>query len=255
MIRPHIHVPYDRIKEYRHFIHQHKLNLEIYFSGQSLDTLDMASLGSLKSALAYAPALSFHAPFMDLSPGAVDAKVRAVTMERFNRVLDIAEVLAPRCIVFHSGYEKWKYAFNVELWLQKSIETWEPLNERAKELGVKIAIENIFEDEPSNLRMLMERMDSENFGICFDAGHCNLFSPLPLTAWLKELKPYIVELHLHDNDKSADQHLPIGDGMIDFITLFSELKDRECVYTIEAHTPDRVLKSIGRLNEFLQKLG
>lgn len=254
MIRPHVHVPYDKIEEHRDFILRHRLDLEIYFNGQSLDSLDAASLDALKSSFAHAPALTFHAPFMDLSPGAVDAKVRAATMERFNKVLDIAEVLAPQCIVFHSGYEKWKYAFNVALWLEKSLATWQPLHERAKGLGVKIAIENIFEDEPSNLRMLMERMDSDTFGICFDAGHCNLFSPLPLTAWLKELKSYIIELHLHDNDKSADQHLPLGDGTIDFITLFSELHDRECIYTIEAHTPERVVKSMDRLKGLLQKL-
>jgi len=54
--------------------------------------------------------------------------------------------------------------------------TWQPLNARAAAMGVKIAIENIFEDEPQNLKMLMENMNSENSGICFDTGHFNLFS-------------------------------------------------------------------------------
>ncbi len=252
MISPHIHLPYEKIGDYIQFIKQNKLNLEIYFSSNALDSINTDSLPKLKNTLDYNPSLSFHAPFMDLSPGAIDSKVRDATIERFNHIIDIAETLKPKSIVFHSGYEKWKYALKVEVWLEKSLQTWRPLNERAKNIGVKIAIENIFEDEPTNLRFLMEHMNSDNFGVCFDTGHCNLFSKVSLENWLKEIKKYIIELHLHDNDKSADLHYPIGDGSFDFNTLFSELKNNNCIYTIEAHTPERVLKSMERLKEYSQ---
>lgn len=252
MTSPHVHVPYEKIGDHLQFILQNRLNLELYFSSVSLDSMGTASLQRLKEDFSYAPSLSFHAPFMDLCPGAVDTKIRSVTMERFHQILDVAALLEPKCIVFHSGYEKWKYAHNVSLWLEKSLETWHPLLTKAKKLGVKIAIENIFEDEPSNLRLLMEELASDNFGICFDAGHCNLFSKLPMHAWLDELKPYIIEIHLHDNDRSADQHLPIGDGTIDFPALFAEMKGRECIHTIESHTPERVLKSLQRLKDLTQ---
>ncbi|MCL5062928.1 MAG: sugar phosphate isomerase/epimerase [Nitrospirae bacterium] len=252
MISPHIHLPYEKIGDYIQFIKQNKLNLEIYFSSNALDSINTDPLPKLKNTLDYNPSLSFHAPFMDLSPGAIDSKVRDATIERFNHIIDIAETLKPKSIVFHSGYEKWKYALKVEVWLEKSLQTWRPLNERAKNIGVKIAIENIFEDEPTNLRFLMEHMNSDNFGVCFDTGHCNLFSKVSLENWLKEIKKYIIELHLHDNDKSADLHYPIGDGSFDFNTLFSELKNNNCIYTIEAHTPERVLKSMERLKEYSQ---
>ena len=139
---------------------------------------------------------------MDLSPGAVDQKIRAVTIERFTRIFDIAEILKPEAIVFHSGYEKWKYALKIDVWLENSLKTWRIVQKRAEEMEVKIAIENIFEDEPTNLRLLMEEMSSSNFGLCFDTGHFNLFSKIPLAEWLEQLKAYILELHLHDNDKS-----------------------------------------------------
>ncbi|MBZ0157171.1 MAG: sugar phosphate isomerase/epimerase [Alphaproteobacteria bacterium] len=252
-MQPHVHVPYDRIGEHLSFILDNRLNLEIYFNAASLDAMDLSSLKRLKETLSYGPSLSFHAPFMDLCPAALDTRIRKVTLERFHQVLAIAEILSPGSIVFHSGYEKWKYAFNVSLWLEKSLETWVPFNEKARERGVKIAIENIFEDEPSNLRMLMEAMSSGNFGICFDAGHCNLFSALPPTAWIDELKPYIIELHLHDNDKTADQHLPPGEGSIDFPALFSAMRDSDCIYTIEAHTRERVMKSLERLKGYLDQ--
>jgi hypothetical protein len=45
---------------------------------------------------------------MDLSPGALDSKVKALTVERFTHIVDVAQVLSPEVVVFHSGYEKWR---------------------------------------------------------------------------------------------------------------------------------------------------
>ncbi len=212
-----------------------------------LDSISSGDILTVRKILEHNPSLSIHAPFMDLSPGAVDAKVREITINRFTHVLDIAEILRPKAVVFHSGYEKWKYALNIDLWLEKSLLTWLPLNAKAAEIGTKIAIENIFEDDPANLKLLMEKIDSENFGICFDTGHFNLFSRVPLENWISELKPYIVELHLHDNDKTSDQHLPVSEGTFNFKQFFELLDNRDCIYTLEAHSTDSVLKSLTAL--------
>jgi len=247
-------VPCDKLSAHTSLLNRHRLNLEIYFNSQVLDEAETASHDKSIKNLAYTPSLSLHSPFMDLSPGAVDKKVREATVLRFNQVLDVAEVLKPSCIVFHSGYEKWKYGLSIDLWLEKSLETWMPLNERARALGVKIAIENIFEDNPANLTRLMEEMDSGNFGICFDTGHCNLFSKVPLGEWLDNLGAYMIELHLHDNDGSADQHLPPGDGTFDFMALLRSLKHKPVIHTIEAHSPERVLTSLTRLDALISSI-
>jgi sugar phosphate isomerase/epimerase len=252
-IRPHVHVPYDSLGRYLQFIKKEELDIEIYFGSRSFDSLTTADIIGLKSMLDHKPELSIHAPFMDLSPGAVDLKIREVTMKRFMAVLDYAEILTPGVIVFHSGYDKWKYDGRVDIWLEGSLETWRPLNERAAGMGVRIGIENIFEDDPENLRLLAKEMNSENFGLCFDTGHFNLFSRLPLLKWIEMIKPYIVELHLHDNSRYADHHLALGEGDFDFPALFSELQGKNCVYTLEAHTIEDVKKSMERLKILLQK--
>ncbi|MDP2755104.1 MAG: sugar phosphate isomerase/epimerase family protein [Nitrospirota bacterium] len=251
MVNPQVHVPYHRIEDYLRFIKENQINLEIYFSSNSLDYINDPDIIKLKEKLEYKPSITIHSPFMDLSPGAVDSKVRAVTIERFLHIFDIAEILSPKTIVFHSGYEKWKYSLRIDIWLKNSLITWRNLLKRAADIGLKIAIENVFEDDPTNLRLLMEEMGSEYFGICFDAGHFNLFSKIPLDEWLGQLKPYIFELHLHDNNKTSDDHLAIGDGTFDFDTLFLALKDKNLIYTIEAHTPEDVLKSMQRLEKYL----
>ena len=251
MINPHVHVPYDRIEEYLDVIRRYSINLEIYFSSHSLDKLAEQSISKLKESLSYGPSLTVHAPFMDLSPGAVDEEIRLVTIKRFSQIFSVSEKLNPKCIVFHSGYEKWKYAQKIEPWLAESIKTWPDFIKKAQAMKTKIAIENIFEDAPDNLRILMEELGCDAFGICFDSGHFNVFSQVMLEEWLSQLAPYIIELHLHDNNGKGDDHVAIGDGIFDFKKLFSAIKKKDMIYTIEAHTPEDALKSIERLQAFI----
>ncbi|MFQ3574738.1 MAG: sugar phosphate isomerase/epimerase family protein, partial [Thermodesulfovibrionales bacterium] len=184
MINPHIHIPFERIDTYLDYILRYQINIELFFKGEVLDNTSEKDIKKVRELLPYNPSLTVHGPFADLSPGATDSKIRKVTIDRFSQTIEYASILNAKIVVFHSGYEKWKYALDVDLWLEKSIETWKPINKLAKERGVKIAIENIFEEEPSNLRLLMEEMASENFGVCFDSGHFNIFSNTPLTLWI-----------------------------------------------------------------------
>ncbi|WP_297213621.1 MULTISPECIES: sugar phosphate isomerase/epimerase family protein [Thermodesulfovibrio] len=251
IIKPHVHIPYRKFYDYIDIIQREKLNLEIYFDGVSLDEIDKKAILRLKDSLSYNPFLSFHGPFLDLSPGAVDPRVRDITIERFNQVLDIAEILYPKCIVFHSGYDKWKYAFKVNIWLEQSLFTWERILKKAESLKIKIAIENIFEEEPESLKLLMDKFSSPFFGICFDTGHFNLFSKKALEEWISTLGPFIFEFHLHDNNGGFDEHLSIGSGSFDFKKLFSLFDKRDYVYTIEAHNAEEVFKSIKKFNELI----
>lgn len=252
-LNPHVHVPYGRLGEFAGLLRTRSLAPEIYVTSGDLDSLSPAWLDETLSILDYKPEISVHAPFMDLSPGGADEKIRALSVERFTKTLDMAASLGAKAVVFHSGYEKWRFAMRVDIWLQKSLLTWEPLIEKAKKAGIRIAIENIFEDDPQNLFLLMRALGSEDFGICFDAGHFNLFSKRPLREWLDALQDYIIELHLHDNDRTFDQHRPIGDGTFPFGELFGALAGRRLIHTVEAHSAEDALLSIERLKGFFPK--
>ncbi len=251
MISPHITIPYLKIGEHLSLLQKLKINLEIYFNSNDLDHLQEDSVSTLKESLDYRPSISVHAPYMDLSPGAVDREIRNITERRFLHTCAIAEELGARYIVFHSGFEKWKYALNVDIWLSESIKTWEKIMSRLSGTDIRIVIENVFEDEPSNLNLLMEAMGSEKIGLCFDTGHFNLFSKIPLVEWIDETREYVVELHLHDNDGKGDQHRVIGEGTFPFKLLFKIMKGKDCLYTIEAHSKDGAMKSIECLNSMI----
>ncbi|MBI4824372.1 MAG: sugar phosphate isomerase/epimerase [Nitrospirae bacterium] len=259
MIPPQIHIPFEKINNYLSFINSYRLNLEIYFSSKTLDSVTISDIQRLKAGFSHNPLITVHGPFMDLCPGAVDSKIGEVTIERFLQTLRLAEPLEPAIVVFHSGYEKWKYSHRPDIWLEGSLVTWKKIIEKTSKMDTKIAIENIFEDEPTNLRMLMAEMSSvtDRFGLCFDTGHFNLFSNTSLDEWLKELMPYIIEFHLHDNLKDLDSHLPITEGTFDFDRLFSCIRDsrvnNNAVFTIETHTSEEVIRSLNHFNEYSQR--
>jgi len=92
-------------------------------------------------------------------------------------------------------------------------------------------------------------MNSSNLGICFDTGIIIYFLKFHLKFGSTPFDPIILEFHIHDNDSTFDAHLPIGDGTFDFERLFSFFTDRDRIYTIEAHTPEGVMKSIERLRD------
>lgn len=230
------------------------LQPEIYFNGQTLDQLSFAEVRKTSQELRRKGlSVTFHAPFMDLNPGAVDERIRQATVHRFEQVLALVPFFQPRAVVFHPGYDRWRYDNNLDLWLEKSLLTWKPIVERAEALSVKLAIENVFEDHPSSLLKLFSALDSPWAGSCLDAGHGHLFSQTAVLEWLAALGPRLVEMHLHDNDRSGDQHLPLGEGTIDFASLFAYLRENRLspILTLEPQLAEHLEPSLKALQKYL----
>jgi sugar phosphate isomerase/epimerase len=250
--RIHVHIPYPRLPGCLDYLIANHLNPEVYFPADALDHIADDELAAQSLALHEAGLVTtIHAPFMDLNPGALDASIREVTRRRFQQVFMAAKHLKPRVIVFHPGYDELRYGDNRAAWLDNSVSFWRDILPVARSLGCIIAVENIFEKEPSTLRSLLEEINDPAFRHCFDAGHWNMFKTVTMEEWFEELGPFIAESHIHDNHGQADEHLPLGEGEIDFDRLFELLKRYapNSVRTIEAHTKERLeraLKGIGK---------
>jgi sugar phosphate isomerase/epimerase len=230
------------------------LQPEVYFSGYVLDRLSSGDTEGISRALREREVpVTCHAPFMDLNPGAVDERIREITALRFGQVLDLVPLFRPRAIVLHPGYDRWRYDDDVDLWLENSLRTWEPLVKRAESLSVRMALENVFEEKPAILERLLDKIDSPYLGYCLDAGHGNLFSRVPLEEWVEVLGSRLMEIHLHDNRGEADDHLPLGQGSIDFPSLFALLgkKKIQPIYTIEPHEIAHLQPSLEALKKHL----
>ena len=90
----------------------------------------------------------------------------------------------------------------------------------AKEIGVKVAFENT--NIKGYLEYVFENIDNDNIGLCYDAGHCHAHFNDEFN--YEMFKDRIFAVHLHDNDKSDDQHLLPFEGTIDWENLVEELK-------------------------------
>jgi sugar phosphate isomerase/epimerase len=237
------------------FVIEHRFNPEIYFSGEVLDNWREEEACQLADVLRRnGRPCTIHGPFMDLSPGGVDRKVKEVTLDRFSRTIELASQFRPKAIVFHAGYEKWKFDGDVGLWFESSLRTWKPLIEEAKQRRLTIAIENVFEENPDPLLMLLKEIDSSHFQFCFDTGHHHVFSKSPLPLWMERLGEYLVEVHLHDNHGEMDEHLPVGEGGFDFKGLF-DLFSRwglNPIYTIEPHEEAHLWRGLEAVKKYIE---
>jgi sugar phosphate isomerase/epimerase len=250
------HVPYSQIHQHLPFFLERRLNPEIFFSGDALEALAPGELAAVTGELKGAGlSCTIHAPFMDLNPGSLERMLRETTLRRFEQVLDAAEILRPEVMVFHPGYDRWRYGEAKELWLEHSVVAWRGVLERAREIGTIIAVENIFEEEPDTLKALFDRVDDPLLRHCFDVGHWNLFKKVGMEQWFEVLGDRIAEVHIHDNRGTRDDHAPPGDGAIDF-GLFFELMERyapDAAYTIEAHSREHLEKALGGLETYLPR--
>jgi sugar phosphate isomerase/epimerase len=249
----HVHIPFPALQDFFELIRRRRYDLEIYLSAAVLDQIERPDLESLLGRFDWGPSLSLHAPFMDLNPGAVDPMVRSVTQVRFRQLLNAAAILKPRAIVFHAAYDRWRYSGKTDVWLDNSIDVWQKVMDMASKIGVRVAVENVFDEEPEALRQLIEKINDPNFGFCFDTGHFNLFSTRTLEQWFTALGRHLVEVHLHDNDGKADSHWAVGRGNIDFPTFFRLMKVHapQPVFTIEAHDKDDIEVSLERVRSHL----
>ena len=248
-----VNVPYPLLREKVNFLISSRLNPEIYLSAQALDSLKKEEFAGICESLTdEGISFTFHAPYMDMSPGSPDPKIRAVALERMNQVMDLAELVGPRAIVVHGGYDRWRFDGNVDLWLKNSLDVWPIIVRRAVKIETRLAMENVFDDIPEPIMRLLDSMDSPNFGHCFDIGHFRLFSKISMDDWFKRLGKRIVEVHIHDNNGGRDEHLPPGHGDIDFEKFFTLLRSYSgVIHTIEPHKEEHLLKNLEVLPRYL----
>ena len=248
------HIPWAQINNYLELVLDLDLAPEIAIKGPELDTLDEELLDQVAETLVAAQIRpTLHAPFFDLNPGALDPLIRQVTYQRLSQALTVAARLKAHLMVIHPGFDKWRYPNLDQAWLALAKEFFPPLLEQAAACDCRLAIENIYEGTPETLVQLVDGINSQWLGHCFDAGHWHLFGKQTMEEWLDAIGPRLFHLHLHDNHGNADEHLPVGEGNIDFTPL--QLKLRELSshpsITLEAHSSEHLTRSLQQVQALL----
>ncbi len=258
-IKRHVFVscPFDLLKnKYLPVILSQAINPEVGLNGTILDRFSLKDFFDVSRVLQEnGLSCTMHAPFTDISCGAIDSKIRGVSLDRLRYAVDLAALFGARSLVFHTGWERKIYADVTDTWLEFAIETISHLCNYAAASSVKVALENVFELDTALHKGIFNAISEELLGFCLDAGHVYAFSKTPLESWLADLGPRIRHLHLHDNMGEHDEHLAPGKGIIDFDLIFSWLSKNGIrpVLTLEAHDEETVIPGLVAIGELVSR--
>lgn len=167
--------------------------------------------------------ITVHAPIFDLNPGSLDTVIRKHTRRCWERSIGVAGALGARQVTFHTGYQPLLPSSTFPGWLALSLEVWERMVDLAADAGLMLLLENMFEPNPRILLDLRDQLDARHVGFTVDVAHCHIYGTVQPDSWWPELGGAIHEVHLHDTDGFSDDHLPIGEGAIEWRSTFEAI--------------------------------
>jgi len=175
---------------------------------------------------------SLHNPLYELNIASLDAKIREVSMQRFERTQEIAQKVGARWIIFHTGFQPLIPTAYQLKWVEGFIEYFGSLAYSARDKGLLYLLENSWDHEPEYVEKILESFDEGVVDMCLDYAHVNIYSPYSLEDWSRRFTGRVRQLHLNNNYGDSDDHLPLDEGDIDYLEAFR---------LIEQYHPDSAL--------------
>jgi len=173
---------------------------------------------------------SLHAPFggeMDIS--APDPRARKRAVARSKAVVVSASRIPAKAVVLHPGGamrvgelpERYRAAAT----------SLEEIGALAEDVGVELYVENmvsagavdsVFCDTLPKLLHLVRSVKDHPPGICVDTGHAQITGRV--AEEIEICGDTVKTTHISDNGGHRDEHLPPGDGVVDWNSVFTSLQ-------------------------------
>jgi sugar phosphate isomerase/epimerase len=172
---------------------------------------------------------SFHAPFAEaIDITALDPGARQRAAEEILRAAEAAAILSVRYFVIHPGPEKSGLPRHERLdRMENAVGVLDRVADRCRSLGVRLVLENmlphLFSGHVRDLLWLLGAMKATDVGICLDTGHAFLSGDLEHVA--QKLSGHLRMVHASDNRGTFDDHLPAGEGTIDWPRLLRQVAE------------------------------
>lgn len=180
--------------------------------------------GSIREALErYQLKAVGHTPFY--LPFASSLKlVQAAAVEEMKRCIDFFAAVGIPWINLHP--DPHRHFYPREAMVAANLVALSDLLEHASTRGVNLMVENIPRSFNSVAQLAPLLDPLPDLGLHLDLGHTELDQPVNTSAELiAHYGPRIRHVHLHDNKGgSADLHLPLGAGVVDYRTALGLLK-------------------------------
>lgn len=182
-----------------------------------------------------------HGPITDIHLGSLNQKMREAAFEEIRGSLRFARAIGASLVVFHPapgilampGGEWSKQDYHLPRKTGEMVRQEEYLVRAVKDLAdyapdLLIGLENlVFPHElyrsPVELQELIRKVNRSNVGLTLDVGHAAVCGQKPMD-FLNLLADEVFHVHLHDNHGAVDEHLPLGEGVIDYVAVVQSLK-------------------------------
>ena len=166
-----------------------------------------------------------HAPYGDLNPAAINDSIWRETVKQLKDCIRLASPITNR-VTIHPGYLSSTGKLVPEKVWQMQKETMKQIGKTATEFGVTVCLENM-PDIPDFLCRYPEEIegiieDIEGVSMTIDFGHAHTLKKV--NDFIRII-PKASHIHIHDNHGRSDEHLPLGEGTINWNKLSTEIID------------------------------
>jgi sugar phosphate isomerase/epimerase len=169
-----------------------------------------------------------HTPVGRVQLGALDPDLRQASLVEVGRAIALAAQVGAHLITVHpTPSAAYRPGFEAQV-EDLECQALQQLCVAATAQDVTVAVENMPPGDAfparcsdfSGLWLLLERIPS--LGVTLDVGHAHV-ARVPLADIVHRLGCRLRHVHVHDNDGTADQHLPVGHGTVDWRKLIAAL--------------------------------
>ncbi|WP_261992015.1 sugar phosphate isomerase/epimerase family protein, partial [Streptomyces sp. MS191] len=156
-----------------------------------------------------------------------DAEARATRTRFLLRAVRVAADLGAHALHCFSGITP-PATSDATAW-KRLTESLTPVLEAASAARVPLAVEPepghllATLDDFHHLRGLLGDPAPDVLGLTLDLGHCQCLEPLPPADCVRAAAPWIRHIQIEDMRRGVHEHLPFGDGEIDFPPLLDAL--------------------------------
>jgi sugar phosphate isomerase/epimerase len=207
---------------------------------------------------------TLHTTMYDVNLATLNPWIKDANIECYKKYLDLAEYLESQVVVVHGGFLFEEFTNSplkdefVDIAEKYLCESLSELADYGKRRGVKIALENsppkkkgvrIVHNAETQIKIL-QKVNHHNLGALLDFAHAHLFR-LDLLDYLQKIKPYLFEIHAHNNFGQYDEHLGLSKGDIDYRPILKSNGANDLPFIMEIGSYESVLETL----KWLQKMG
>jgi sugar phosphate isomerase/epimerase len=199
----------------------------------------------------YGLEFSAHAPMSDINIGSLNPRMREAALSELEAGLAACRRLGMDVYTVHPSFLTPIGMVSRDKVVSTARDSLNRLDSLSREVGVRVALENMPRSPfcmGTTPPALLEMIEGTDLGICLDVGHAHTNG---LLRDFLELAPRVINLHIHDNRGDLDEHLPIGEGTVDFKLVIEGMRGYRGRYVIESRSIADAVVSRDRLSVLL----